>query len=752
MRLSNIKLFIDSGWRTIPYQKIFYNENGKKETLPAVRWSEYLTKFNAEATPAGAVICDSVLVIDCDTLEATDRFLKIANIPNVETHNDLTKPNLNEHLGLVVKTSRGYHFYFKNDGTFKDCKEDKIDILATNKKICYLPTNESAGKEIVNYNLVFEGVQKFGLYPPTKEIREWIYELNTKAKSPEGQIPLPNQKKLARPLGTPLVQIPKGTTLFYKRLTPKSLRDLPIYRDVYLKKGFLEPDDIQDGDGNSYLIAIAGILCCEISVDTQAFWEIMEFINSKWSNPLTHAELTEKVKGYVENNYPECPFVYDALWEQYKCSFIDVDGNDINMVYDLKSSKYVITNLTTWETFTKNTQDAVSFYCNRTRTKVSGSTLASVTLGVNTIFNPTKPFGLQDGGLYNTYKHSKFLEILNGEGEYTKEEIENAKNNKVLPFIEHLFRKQKTYFLRYLKTKLTGFKYSPVAFCLFDDEGGAGKGVLEVLLGKFVGDNKVTKIPYETFKSKFTSEYEGRLFVFLNEYPSDLQSKRFNTDKIKEITGSPRVKIEKKGCDPYDVQNFTTLFITSNRVSIEIREGDRRFCVVQCYDKFDHVFPSGYFDLITSEEELTKFAIYLRYSVYKLDHSSYVSPPISEAKELFIDVNESDLDKCVRFIAMKQYNELTAFSAECLVYTGDESAINLTLLAESLGAMVRTLTTEIKKKQGQKKIEEGKIFKDTNKKFDKNRCCTYLMLAPKALNTQIGFLAPSNIDNEPCPF
>lgn len=737
MRLKDIQIFINSGWRTIPYDSITYNKEGKKVANPPVRWSEYLTKFNTTASKAGAVICDSVLVIDCDTQEATERFLKLANIPNVETIEDLTSEGVDDKLGLVVKTSRGYHFYFSNDGDLQDAKDDKIDVLATNKKICYLPSNTSEGKSVVVANKVLvNGVMTLKLYPPTKEIKEWITSLSKEAKSPEGQIPKPKENKPARPLGTPLAKIPKGTTLFYKRLTPKSFRDELRYRAIYDKKGYLEPDDIVDGDGNSYLIAIAGILCCEISISTKEFWEIMEFINSKWTQPLSNEELTKKVSGYVDNNYPECPFLYDANWENYQHSFIDIDGNDIIMVYDLKSSKYVITNLTNWETYIKNTQDAVSYYCNRTRIKTSSSALASTTLGVNTIFDPTKPFGLQNGGLYNIYKHSKFLEIINGSEEYSQEEIENAKNNKVLPFIEHLFRKQTTYFLRYLKTKLSGFAYSPVAFCLFDDEGGAGKGALEALLGKFVGESKVTKIPYETFKSKFTSEYEGRLFLFLNEYPSDLQSKRFNTDKIKEITGSPRVKIEKKGCDPYEVQNFATLFITSNRVSIEVREGDRRFCVVQCYDKFDNTFPSGYFDEMTSEEELTKFAIYLRHSVYKLDNFSYMNPPTSEAKELFIDVNESELDKFIRLIISKQFLDIQAMQQDLLLYTEDgDKLINITKAAELIGVPTRIVTTEIKKKQGQNKLAKTPIIKDTNKKYDKNRCCVYLQ-----------------IDTEKCPF
>lgn len=743
MRLTNIQIFIDSGFRTIPYQKIFYNSEGKKETSPAVRWSEYLNQMNTTPSPAGAVICDSVLVVDCDNLEATNQFLKILDIPEVQTHEDLVKPDLYEYFGLVVKTSRGYHFYFENDGSYKDGKADKIDILATNKKICYLPTEASEGKEIVVVNLAFQGGMKILLYPPSPQLSKWIKDINETAKAPENQILKPNQTKPIRPIGTPLAKIPKGTTLFYRRLTPKRFRDMPKYRVIYEKKGFLEPDDIQHGDGNDYLVAVAGILCCEISIDPALFWDIMGFINSQWSEPLSSDALAKKVSGYAENRYPECPFLYDSLWENYQCSFIDIDGNDIIMVYDLKTSKYIVTNLTNWETYTKNQHDAVSFYCNRTRLKMTGSALAATTLGVNTIFNPTKPFGLQEGNIYNTYKHSKFLDILNGEGTYTAEEIEQSKNNKVVPFLEHLFRAQKSYFLRFLKTKLTTFGYSPTTFYLFDEEGGAGKGVLESLLGRFVGESKVTNIPYETFKSKFTSEFEGRLFLFLNEYPAEFQAKQAITDKIKDITGSPRVKIEKKGCDPYEVINFFTLFISSNRVSIEIKEGDRRFYVVQCCEKYVNVFNSSYYDEMTSDEELTKFAIFLRHCVSSLDQADYMNPPFSDAKALFIDVNESEVDKCVRKMLSQKYADLTEYHPDCLVFTGKESLINLTLISESLNIHGRILSNEIKKKFGSKNVKPS-IISDNNRKYNPSRCCTFLVLEPEALKGVIPQIPSKN--------
>lgn len=102
-------------------------KKAKKLQIPLFDWSEYLIKFNTIASKAGAVICDSVLVIDCDTQEAAERFLKLANIPNVETIEDLTREGVDDKLGgggIVIKTpiakmpviflkKRKLHFFFK---------------------------------------------------------------------------------------------------------------------------------------------------------------------------------------------------------------------------------------------------------------------------------------------------------------------------------------------------------------------------------------------------------------------------------------------------------------------------------------------------------------------------------------------------------------------------------------------------------------------------------------------------------------
>lgn len=735
MNLKDIGIFIDSGWSTIPYDSIRY-ENGKKVALPPIKWKEYTITKNTKRSAAGAVICDKVLVIDCDSLEATKRFLDIAKIEGIESIEDLSKEGIEDKIGLIVKTTKGYHFYFNNQGEFSDLRDEKIDIQATNKRIVYLPSESSEGKEIIAINRVLSEdfkTYKILLTDINHNIKEWFKSLSKEENPIEA-------KKVRYTLGTPLAKIPLGSNLFFKRLTPKSYKEDSFYREIIDKQGYLHPNDIRDGDGNDYLVSIAGILCSDPTIDINDFWKIMEFVNSLWDYPLSQEDLEKKIEAYPMNRYAGCPFVYDEKWEEMQYSFIDVDGNDIMMVYDLKTSKYIIANLSTDTILTKNSSDAVSFYANRTGEKIGNAKLASILIGVNVEFNPLAPFGLSEDKKFNIYKHSKYLEILNSDYAYAKHEIEDSKTCKALPFFKHLFKDSTEYFLRFLKTKFTTFKYSPTTFCLFDDEGGAGKGALEVFLGRFIGMDKITRIPYDTFQSKFTSDYEGKLVIFFNEFPEDFKIRKANTDKIKEITGSPTSKIEKKGCDPYEVVNYATHFITSNRISVEIREGDRRFCVVQCDKKFDDVFYSGYFDEMTSDEELSKLAIYLREFVQPLSHKEYMSPPMTIAKELFVDCNESDLDVMVRRLCEQDYDSIYEISKEFFIAESD--LVNLTKMSEYLGVKTRVFTNALRKKIGQGKLKM-EIFKDTNKKHDVSNCYTMGQLPLQSLEKYVKFYQKS---------
>lgn len=707
MILDNIKVFIDSGWYTVPYDRIYYNEKGKKVIEPMRPWSRLVHERNLQNSPAGAVICSNLMVVDCDTEEAAQKILDVAKLPGIVNLGDLAKAS--DHIGLVVKTGRGYHFYFEADPDIEYCKGPNIDIQATEKRLVFLPTLASEGKTIVAARVISEdGVLKIKLGRLPESLKTYILSLKDSKEETAAR------KKIRFTGGCPLAKIDKGSKLYFRRLTPKHFRGIPAYRFKIDTKGYLHPNDIVDGDGNEYMIHVAAILASDPTIDINNFWDNMRYINSCWTEPLSDEVLVAKVKGYAEDKYPGCPFNYDEDWEKAAYSFTDVDGVDMTVCYDLNSSKYLVVELDSGKTYLKTSGEIVSFYANRTGTKINPALLASQLPGVEIVFDPLRDFGLSEDKKFNVFKHSKYVEILRSEAAYSKEEIEWSKSCEILKFFSHLFREQSEYWLKFLKRKLTTFKYSPTAFCLFDIEGGAGKGALESWLGYFVGKDKVSSIPYETFKSKFTSDIEGKLFVFLNEYPDDQAARRANTDKIKSLTGSPVSKIEKKGMDPYETVNFSTYMITSNRVSVEVKNGDRRFCVMQCVAKFDDVFREGFFETITSDEEMTKLAIYLRYCVDDLSHNEYMRPPMSEAKEMFLEAASDDTDKAVEAIVSGDWSFILELDSS--IIHKDEDMINLTKLAKRLNIPSATLTSKLKPYVSTDRLDMT-TFTDRNRKF-----------------------------------
>lgn len=706
MTFNDTRIFIQSGWNVIPYDSITYDNTGKKIAYPPIKWSQFLITKNDKVSNAGALICGEQLVIDCDSEESTLEILKVLGYNTLEA---LYTDEIKDIIGLVVKTKRGYHLFFDGDLEIPDLKGNKLDVQSTNKKLVYLPTQASEGKSVVSYNFVYDRAKKCNviqLAPIPKKLKEYLLALSDKNEEVNAV------KEIRYTKGTPLALIDKDTNLFYKRLTPSSFKEIPYYRKIIDSKGFLYPDDIKDGDGNAYLVAVAGILTADPTIDINLFWDYMYLINSKWSNPISNEDLELKVKGFVENKYPNIPFVYDSDWNKLRYSFTDIDNNEITLLYDLDTSKYLIAYLDTGKVMLKNATDISSFYANRKGEVMSANKLASTIPCIKIICNPNLPFGLTGNKEFNTFKKTKYLEILIDNSTYSQEEIEDSKNCLALAFFTHLFREQTDYFLRFLKKKLTTFRYSSTTICLFDVEGGAGKGALESFLGYFVGKDKVVRIPYATFNSKFTSDIENKLFIFLNEYPDDFKQRKDVTDKLKDITGSPVAKIEKKGLDPYEVQNIATYFVTSNRISIEVKEGDRRFLVSNCVRKFDDRFREFYFEDMVSDEELTKLAIFLKYLVGDMSNKEYMQPPLSRDKEMFLDVQESDVDKAVKAMYRRDWDYFIDLDRTLLIPEFD--ALNLSVLSVILNTHTRTITKIMRMSEHKFNVS---IKVDTNKKI-----------------------------------
>lgn len=726
MQLANIQLYIDSGWHTIPYDSITYNEEGRKVAYPPTKWKEYRYQKNLKPSKAGALIAgerSGVIVVDCDTIEAAQQILAIAEFEGIASPSDLAVKGVEELIGLVVRTTRGYHFYFKWEEGIEDAKGPKIDIQASENKLVYLATTQEAseGKEILACNKVYEnGKHVIKLHQMTPKLKEYLVSLVDSKEETAAR------KQVRFNGGVPLAKIPQGTVQYYKRITPKSFRSMPHYRKIIDEKGYLHPDDIRDGEGNDYIIAVAGIFATDTTIDYDDFFKHLEFINDQWTNPLSQEALQRKIVPYATGRYEGCPFNYDEDWEKASYSFTDVDGRGITLSYELMSGKFIIGEHDSGRVMLKGAQEIVNYYMNRMMIKMSPPQIAGMVPGVYLVYEPTKPFGLYSDesgeGRFNGFKKNKYVDILNEhEAQYSEDEIENAKDNKIVPFIHHLFKEHAEYFLSFLKRKLTTFSYSPVIFCLFDQRGGAGKGALESWLGEFTGSNRVAAIPEKSFREKFTGPYEGKLFMFHNEYSEERAVRAENTNFFKERSGSSKLSIQKKGLEAYDVPNMVTMFVTSNKVSIELADEDRRFCVSNCTDKFDTVFGGlKYYNAMVSDEEMTKFAIYLKYKVQSLTDEAYMTPPTSAIKEAFVESTLTRPNQFVRAMTKHDWFTVREIGGDGAIIP-THHIVDLTAAADFMNVSVKSITKEIKLAGLMMDVKS-----DTNKKYRLDKYIRYV--------------------------
>lgn len=120
---------------------------------------------------------------------------------------------------------------------------------------------------------------------------------------------------------------------------------------------------------------------------------------------------------------------------------------------------------------------------------------------------------------------------------------------------------------------------------------GTGKNAILKPILRIYGDNGVT-ISKDQIESSFNSIYAGRQFVNLDELTRGSDSAvRAVTQRIKMLTTSPRLVVNKKGEPEYEVDNVANLVSTSNYIdSIRLDEGERRALVlrigVQMGDEF----------------------------------------------------------------------------------------------------------------------------------------------------------------------
>jgi energy-coupling factor transporter ATP-binding protein EcfA2 len=252
--------------------------------------------------------------------------------------------------------------------------------------------------------------------------------------------------------------------------------------------------------------------------------------------------------------------------------------------------------------------------------------LASGMYTIDTIDGPKKAF--------NLFRQSRALSILNNPDLY----LQYKRPDNMLQFLESLIPDNdiREYVIRFIKTKLTTFGYSPVVL-YFLGISGSGKDTFVELLNKILGEEYayLAKPTADHFVEKHNGWMKDIFFAHLDEFGNQLSSladKNEALGKIKTYTGSPYVQIREMRSDSTPRKHSVTFIMTANKNPLILDAEDRRFVIIKTPNilkEEEWVQANGGMSVTRDKMwgELNDFCYYLATEVKSLSSDEYTAPP-----------------------------------------------------------------------------------------------------------------------------
>ena len=205
------------------------------------------------------------------------------------------------------------------------------------------------------------------------------------------------------------------------------------------------------------------------------------------------------------------------------------------------------------------------------------------------------------------------------------------------------------YPLQNLGAKISSYIY------LFGPPGNGKNAVLHPIM-QIYGRNGIV-IGKDQIASTFNSVYATRQFVNIDELHGGSEAGAVAiTNRVKMITTSPKLTVNKKGEPEYEVDNHVNLAITANYSdAIKLDEQDRRACVIKFGHKLDKEFWAQYFNWAGPYEfprEEAASALYqylLGVDMTGFDPAAHA--PVTEWKEIVTDATRTPMEKWVLDLA-----------------------------------------------------------------------------------------------------
>lgn len=209
---------------------------------------------------------------------------------------------------------------------------------------------------------------------------------------------------------------------------------------------------------------------------------------------------------------------------------------------------------------------------------------------------------------------------------------------------------------------------------------GTGKGTLKKILTAIIGDEYVlSSSNLNTLSKQFNANMENKILVVIEEVPMNASNYHSIQQRIKDLTDTPKLGIERKGIDPYDIPNNINYIFNSNNLSpIKITEDNRR---VMCMDVSTfQVKKRDYWDKI--DKELKDNIEYLRHYFYTLNYNRDLNSirPTTEAEKDLIQITSNPTEKYLNEFVI---TEDTAFTDIYDKYLEEEDTFGAKIFSKS---------------------------------------------------------------------
>lgn len=627
--------YIDLGWHTVPLTgELKRLEDGSK-TIPNFEkdWREkYTAEFNTRATKLGGAITgekSGIIAIDCDNSETWELFR------SMDPDYGFTFYSVGK--GDKVCGTLIYKYHHEIPNTFA-VRNDllSLDVYANNGFI-YLATEQNETK-----------------LPPTDyTLKPLPHSMVVLLKQLQIQKDSKVQRVLERPIYTsflaPLLsqfaQSRKFMPGLFKIITPLDFREL----EQYQRLGYLHPENIPGGRGSEYLSKVSAILGADRSVDKELYVNAMNVLNSLFKEPMPVRRLDSTILDpMVEekasiNGTPI--WQYDEHWDKQRVIVQTKRQAAVEIAYDDRRMQYYAIDLSNEEVKNFDKESDMFQYIEAVginTPKKADVKRAMPLLEVNS--DPSIPFGYYEEEAYvrkfNNFIPTPGLRVLHNPEQFADKYI---RPDATINFFKSLVpdEEMRGYLLRFIKTKLTTFKYSPVIL-YFLGVHGSGKDTFVSIMESII--RKVARPTVKEFLEPFNGYMLDNYFVQLDEFGNQLQrasDKDEALGKLKAYSGKERINIRVMRTDGYDYNHHVTFISTANKNPLVLEDGDRRLAVFKTPNSLateSWVIEAGGVSAVHKQimSEVVDFCYYLATEVEDCQGIEYVSPPETEDKHQLI--------------------------------------------------------------------------------------------------------------------